>query len=234
MPIRRLRWICRSSSPTPKRAQILRPEAVDTIEWNISKIQAPRVWALGYTGQGVVVGGQDTGYDWDHPALINQYRGWNGVSANHDYNWHDAIHSNAVVSCPANSPVPCDDHSHGTHTMGTMVGDDGGANQIGVAPGAKWIGCRNMNLGVGTPTTYIECYEWFIAPYDLSGNNPDPTKAPDVINNSWACTTGEGCNPNSLLEAVQHVPRRRHPDRALGRQQRVLLQHRGYARGNLR
>ena len=32
-----------------------------TIEWNISHINAPAVWNMGYTGQGVVIGGQDTG-----------------------------------------------------------------------------------------------------------------------------------------------------------------------------
>ena len=48
--------------------------------------------------------------------------------------------------------------------MGTMVGDDGGVNQVGMAPGAKWIGCRNMNVGDGTPATYTECWQWFLAP----------------------------------------------------------------------
>ena len=37
-------------------------------------------------------------------------------------------------------------------------------NQIGVAPGAKWIGCRNMDQGNGTPATYTECFQFFIAP----------------------------------------------------------------------
>ncbi|MBL0027695.1 MAG: S8 family serine peptidase [Rhodanobacteraceae bacterium] len=78
--------------------------------------------------------------------------------------------------------------------MGTMVGNDGGTNQIGVAPDAKWIGCRNMDQGNGTPTTYLECFNWFLAPTDLNGQNPDPSKAPHVINNSWGCPTSEGCN----------------------------------------
>lgn len=183
------------------------------IEWNISQVNAPLVWALGYTGQGVVIGGQDTGYQWDHPALINQYRGWDGVSADHDYNWHDAIHENndhtkAGNPCGFNSPVPCDDNGHGTHTMGTMVGDDGGSNQIGMAPGARWIGCRNMEQGWGKPSTYAECYQWFVAPYPLGGDPllGDPAKAPDVINNSWSCPPNEGCtDPNVLLTVVHNL-----------------------------
>lgn len=161
------------------------------IEWNIVKVNADEVWSLGYTGQGAVVGGQDTGYDWDHPALQDMYRGWNGASASHDYNWHDAIHTDILPtggnSCGYDVPAPCDDDSHGTHTMGTMVGDDGGVNQIGMAPGAKWIGCRNMDDGYGNPTTYSECFEWFIAPTTVAGGSPDPGMAPHVINNSWGC-----------------------------------------------
>jgi serine protease AprX len=77
--------------------------------------------------------------------------------------------------------------------MGTIIGDDGGANQIGVAPGARWIGCRNMEQGAGTPATYSECFQWFMAPTDRQGNNPQPALAPDVINNSWTCPPDEGC-----------------------------------------
>jgi serine protease AprX len=173
------------------------------VEPNLIRVNADDVWALGYTGQGVVVAGQDTGYDWDHPALRNQYRGWNGSTVDHDYNWHDAIHSDGGV-CGANSPEPCDDYGHGTHTMGTIVGDDGGSNRIGMAPGARWIGCRNMDVGYGTPATYIECFEFFLAPYPVDGTpaQGEPTLAPDVVNNSWSCPPSEGCDAGTLEAAV--------------------------------
>lgn len=190
---------------TPLPAPAATTAALEAVEWGIAKVNAPAVWAAGFTGQGIVIGGQDTGYQWDHQALKNQYRGWDGSVADHNYNWHDAIHVGGSI-CGADSPVPCDDHNHGTHTMGTMVGDDGGVNQIGMAPGARWIGCRNMNNGDGTPATYAECYQWFIAPTDLNGDNPDPTKAPHVINNSWGCPASEGCtDPNVLVTVVNNV-----------------------------
>ncbi|MFW6068084.1 MAG: S8 family serine peptidase [Chloroflexota bacterium] len=176
-------------------------ETPATVEPNITKIEAPDVWALGATGQGVVIGGQDTGYDWQHPALRDKYRGWDGVSADHNYNWHDAVHTGGGI-CDADVLEPCDDNGHGTHTMGTMVGDDGGANQIGVAPDAKWIGCRNMDQGNGTPSTYAECFEWFLAPTDLNDENPNPALAPHVINNSWACPPSENCKEPTILQAV--------------------------------
>ena len=189
------------------------PAAVTgTVEWNIAKVHAPAVWALGYTGQGVVIGGQDTGYQWSHAALVGHYRGWNGTNADHNYNWHDAIHTNDSHYGSANpygydTRAPCDDNSHGTHTMGTMVGDDGLGNQIGMAPGAKWIGCRNMDRGWGTPASYTECFQWFLAPTDLNGQNPDPSKAPDVINNSWGCPPEEGAIDPLILQSIVEAVR---------------------------
>ena len=179
-------------------------EAATGVEWGIARTNAPEVWAMGFTGQGIVVGGQDTGVDWTHPAIKNQYRGWNGTTADHDYNWHDAVHS-ASNPCGADTTAPCDDHGHGTHTIGTVVGDDGGTNQIGMAPGARWIACRNMEQGYGTPATYLECFEFFLAPYPI-GSDPsqgDPSKAPDVTNNSWGCPPSEGCSWDTLKSALE-------------------------------
>jgi serine protease AprX len=183
------------------------PLGIDAITWGVDKIKAPMVWAAGHTGKGVVIAGEDTGYQWDHPALKLQYRGWNGSKADHNYSWHDAIHS-PNSSCPADSPQPCDDFGHGTHTAGTFAGDDHGSHQVGVAPGAKWIGCRNMNDGNGTPASYIECMQWMLAPTDLKNKNPDPDRAPDVISNSWTCTVGEGCTVgNEIRQAVANLNR---------------------------
>ena len=194
----------RLEEPLAAGAQ-LAPNQPSGVEWNIQKVSAPEVWAQGFTGQGVVIGGQDTGYAWAHPALKEKYRGWNGTSADHNYNWFDAIASGGG-SCGPKSPEPCDDWDHGTHTMGSMVGDDELGNQVGMAPGARWIGCRNMNVGVGTPETYTKCFQWFIAPTDLNDLNPRPDLAPDVINNSWSCPTSEGCtDPNVLKSVVESV-----------------------------
>jgi len=189
-----------------------------SVEWGIEMIHAPAVWALGYTGQGITVAGADTGYDWAHPALQTHYRGYNNFSgtADHNYNWHDAIHEISPLSgdsipdpannpCGVNAQAPCDDNNHGTHTMGTMVGDDGQGNQIGVAPGAQWVACRNMERGNGQPSTYIECFEWFLAPTDLNGQNADPDKAPHVVNNSWFCSVGEGCTDLAVNELLRQA-----------------------------
>ncbi len=152
-----------------------------------------------------MIAGADTGFRWTHNAVKPHYRGWDGVNANHDYNWHDSIHDSVGNPCGNDSPFPCDDAGHGTHTIGTAIGDDGAGNQIGMAPGAKCIGCRNMDEGAGTPARYIECMEFFLAPYPVAGDpsQGDPSKAPDVTTNSWVCPTDEGCSPDTLQAAVE-------------------------------
>jgi uncharacterized repeat protein (TIGR01451 family) len=63
-----------------------------------------------------------------------------------------------------------------------------------------------MNNGNGTPASYSECYQWFVAPTDLNNNNPNTAMAPHVINNSWSCPPSEGCtDPNVLLTVVQNL-----------------------------
>src|SRR5881398_1518465 len=183
-------------------SDVQRPAAVEP---GINYVHAPQVWALGFTGQNIVVASADTGVRWTHNALKPHYRGWDGQNANHNYNWHDSIHDGIGNPCGIDSPEPCDDNGHGTHTIGTVVGDDGAGNQIGMAPGAKWIGCRNMEQGNGTPARYIECMEFFLAPYPVNGNpnEGDPLKAPDVTSNSWVCPPSEGCSVNTLQAAVE-------------------------------
>src|SRR6266567_2507765 len=188
--------------PEPMEAPI-QPAAPLTIEPGISYTHAPDVWALGFTGQQIVVASADTGVRWTHNALKPHYRGWDGVVADHDYNWHDSIHNSVSNPCGNDSTFPCDDFFHGSHTTGTAIGDDGMGNQIGMAPGAKWIGCRNMDVGNGTPARYIECMQWFLAPTRIGGGDPDPTKAPDITINSWGCPPSEGCAVDTLQAAVE-------------------------------
>ena len=72
----------------------------------------------------MVVAGIDTGVRYTHEVLEPRYRGnLGGGVFSHDYNWLDGVDGSASA--------PSDDHGHGSHTVGTMVGDDGGANQVG-------------------------------------------------------------------------------------------------------
>ncbi len=198
----------RASLPNQSQLPIAQFQAKQALAmpYGITKIRANELWALGVRGAGVVIAGADTGYAWEHPALKHSYRGWNGTVVDHNFSWYDGIRdtalgtaANSTCSGPS-SATACDDNSHGTHTMGTMVGDDLANEQIGVAPDARWIGCRNMNLGNGRPDTYLRCMQWLLAPTDLAGNNPDPSLAPHVVNNSWTCPPSENCTPVDVLQ----------------------------------
>jgi subtilisin family serine protease len=166
--------------PEPVPAQ--EEPRIGAVEWGIDRINAPLVWSeFGVTGEGIVVGSIDTGAQFDHPALVNQYRGnLGGGSFDHNYNWHDP--SNI---CGNPSLVPCDNNGHGTHVTGTMVGDDGGDNQIGVAPGAQWIAAKGCETTGCSQGALLSSGQFILAPTDLNNQNPDPTMRPHVVNNSW-------------------------------------------------
>ncbi|MGB2991883.1 MAG: S8 family serine peptidase [Paenisporosarcina sp.] len=150
-----------------------------TVEWGVERVGAPQVWDMGIDGSGIVVASIDTGVQWDHPALMGKYRGYNPAKPNqpdHLLNWFDAV---------GGVETPYDDLKHGTHTVGTMVGSEpDGSNQIGVAPGAKWIAVKAFSDRGGNDVDLLEAGEWILAPKDAEGN-PHPELAPDVVNNSW-------------------------------------------------
>lgn len=162
-------------NPTDEKAST----SSDDIEWNISRIGAPEVWGRGITGEGIVVANIDSGVIATHPALKAKYRGYdpnNPDVLSHEFNWFDGVFGYAA---------PNDSDGHGTHTMGTMVGQEpDNSNQIGVAPGAKWIAARAFWLGESHDSYIIRSAQWMLAPTDRNGV-PHPEKAPDVINNSW-------------------------------------------------
>ncbi|PWU45677.1 peptidase S8 [Micromonospora sp. S4605] len=149
-------------------------KTVNALEWGIANINADDVWSqYGVKGEGITIANIDTGVQFDHPALVNSYRGNNGDGTfDHNYNWF-----NAAGTCA----TPCDGDGHGTHTMGTMVGSDG-ANQIGVAPEVRWIAANGC---CPSDAALVTSGQWMLEPTDLNGQNPDASKRPNIINNSW-------------------------------------------------
>lgn len=162
--------------------------APETLTWGVQAVHANTAWSGGVFGDGIVVANIDTGVDWTHEALINQYRGGAG---NHDYNWY------MPTSGCAGETEPCDNDSHGSHTMGTMVGSTDPTHPltategIGVAPGAQWIACKGCEGNGCSFEALLACGDWMVAPTDLDGLNPDPTKRPNIINNSWGGGGGD-------------------------------------------
>lgn len=139
-------------------------------EWGVSKVQAPQVWADGNIGQGVLVGSIDTGVRGTHTALSRNFAG--------NYSWFD----------PENQlPEPYDGNGHGTHTMGTIAGAAG----VGVAPGATWMTCKGCRTSQCPESDLLACGQFILCPTDTQGNNPDCSKAPRIVSNSWGGGQGE-------------------------------------------
>ncbi|MGC9393530.1 MAG: S8 family serine peptidase [Anaerolineae bacterium] len=142
--------------------------------WGLTQIRAPEVWStLGISGTDAVVAIMDTGVDMLHPALSSNYRGNLGHGLlDHAHSWYDAVNEGLY---------PYDDYGHGTHVAGTAVGQSTSAGNIGVAPGAKWIGVKVLSgEGFGYDSWIHAGFQWLLAP------GGDPALAPDVVNNSWS------------------------------------------------
>ncbi|MGB9722905.1 MAG: S8 family serine peptidase, partial [Chloroflexia bacterium] len=152
--------------------------APQALAWGIVDTHADDFWTqFGVQGDGIVVANIDTGVQWNHPALDQAYKcpGNPGNSAC----WYD----------PSNicGGTPCDNNGHGTHTMGTMVGDDDPTLtwQAGMAPNAQWIACKGCESSSCSTFALNACADWILAPGGSSANRPH------VVNNSWG---GPGCD----------------------------------------
>jgi subtilisin family serine protease len=163
------------------------------LAWGVDEMDAELVWEeFGVTGEGIIVGGADSGVDWTHPALEGSYIGSEG---SHDYTWLDPWDD---------TQEPTDTNGHGTHTMGTVLGQDG----IGVAPGARWIACRNLGRNLGNPAYYLDCMQFLFAPHPQDGDpftEGDPARGAHVTNNSWGCPPEEGCDGVTMAIGVEHL-----------------------------
>ncbi|TMW69605.1 hypothetical protein Poli38472_001761 [Pythium oligandrum] len=158
------------------------PAAINTtVEWGLEIMQAPGVWATGNTGEGVVVGTIDAGVRCSHEALKNNFRG--------DYGWFD----------PESKTGPRDVTGQGTHTIGTIVG----ANGISVAPGPTWIACKGCREIACLYTDVMKCFQFMACPTDMTGANPDCSKAPHVVNNSWSGGKGGSTLYSSAVAALR-------------------------------
>ncbi|MBK3494777.1 S8 family serine peptidase [Viridibacillus sp. YIM B01967] len=168
---------------TKTKNEVVPKAKTASVEWNVERVKAPKVWEKGIDGAGTVVASIDTGVQWDHPALKQKYRGFNTSTGqvSHDFNWFDAT---------SGRNTPFDDVGHGTHVTGTMVGGEpNGANQVGVAPGAKYISVKAFTSTGGEDTDLLAAAQWILAPTDSNGN-ARVDMAPDIVNNSWGGGAG--------------------------------------------
>jgi subtilisin len=113
-----------------------------TVDWGVSKIDAPGAWALGFRGQGIKVGIFDSGIDVDHPDLAVA----GGIDLVGDGNGLD------------------DCNGHGTHVAGIVAARDGSKHTVGVAPSALLYSMRFADCAWAGATLekMITAVEWAI------------------------------------------------------------------------
>lgn len=146
-------------------------------EIGLRTVKAPSLWRRDYTGRGRLGMNSDSGVNRLHPALNSRWRG-NFVPANQA--WFG----------PGTLPTDCDASSHGTHTMGTMVGLQMNTfDTIGLAINAQWIAAGSLCAGSAGTTA---AFQWALNP---DGDTSTASDVPDVINNSWGGSQGTSqCN----------------------------------------
>jgi subtilisin family serine protease len=132
----------------PFSVEEAKDEGTREITYNVLKVNAPDVWALGFTGEGIVVAVLDTGVNYNHNDLSNNmwthpdfpYHGWNFTN---------------------NTNNPMDFHGHGTHCAGTVAGDGTSGSQTGIAPGAKIMALQVLtSSGGGTESGVWDAIEF--------------------------------------------------------------------------
>jgi bacillopeptidase F len=163
---------------TVKPAEILQGEtsnskSIGGIEPGLAAINAPALWAMGYTGKGRKYLNYDTGMWTDHPALADA---WLGNYQPLSQAWYGV-----------DSPTPIDkDGAHGTHTAGTVLGLDPATNDtIGVAFNAYVMVTDPIVTSaadIKPLPEYIDVFEFALNP---DGDTTTTNDIPDAINNSW-------------------------------------------------
>ncbi len=158
-------------------------KSVNGIEPGLVAVNAPALWAMGYTGRGLISFTLDTGVWPDHPSLGGRFIG-NNYSMNRAWLGFD-------------SKYPADKgNSHGTHVTGTSLGLDKATNDtIGVAYNAYFMASDPVATSLATVkpiSAFVEAFEWSMNP---DGDVNTTHDIPEVINNSW----GYGIPTDTML-----------------------------------
>ena len=143
--------------------------------WGVKHISAGAAHAAGHTGDGVKVAVLDSGVNFNHFDLSDNF----DFSANelgYDFVSDDFF--------------PEDVYGHGTHVAGTLAAASNGFGIVGVAPDVQMIDLRVLDEnGFGTASRIIEALQWI-----QNYNAAHPDSPIRITNNSY----GTGSNSSQL------------------------------------
>jgi major intracellular serine protease len=148
------------------------------IPYGVEQLQAPKIWAQGEKGSGIVVAVLDTGIDMFHPDLkdnIIDGRNFTNEGCKDDYQ---------------------DLNGHGTHCAGTIAGIENDSGVVGVAPEAKLlIGKVLDSNGSGSYSSIIDGIKWAT---NWKGKNGEKTR---IISMSLGGSYNDKNLEKAILEA---------------------------------
>lgn len=118
--------------------------------WGVSRIGADLAAQAGFTGAGIKVAVLDTGIDYNHPDLKDNYRGGYNFVYDNDDPFDDSM----------SAYVPT---GHGTHVAGIIGARNNGTGVVGVAPEVSLYAVKVLNAGLaGDVSDIIAGIEWAI------------------------------------------------------------------------
>ncbi|MDP2666345.1 MAG: DUF2341 domain-containing protein [Candidatus Diapherotrites archaeon] len=149
------------------------------LDSSVDQINAPVMWAEGYTGLGIEVAVLDTGIAGQHPMLVNK----------------------VVRTINLTNDPNGDAAGHGTHVAGIIAGKRNGLNTYdGVAPDAFLWDVKVLgDTGIGYESDILAGIEFALDP----DSNPTTLDGADILNLSFG---GPYTSPNSpLLVKIQEA-----------------------------
>lgn len=214
-------------------------------------MNADDVWALGNRGWGVRVANADDGFWWKHPDLVKGV--WQNLGEDANHNGMTVIWATGTGSTfDAGDVNGVDDDgngkvddligwdfttnnynittaSHGSATLGHVIGDGTGGTATGVAPWAKCILMRNnsgeaqqiaafqyaLQMGADVVTSSLS-FKWYFSPkpnYSLVRLTTDMSLAAGMVHSNSTSNDGNSVGiPLNISTAGCNPAPWRHPD----------------------
>ncbi|MFO8051784.1 MAG: S8 family serine peptidase [Thermoplasmatota archaeon] len=166
--------------------------SAETLPWGVDRIDAEKVWGSGDGSTSVTTGANaggnaivavvDTGIDYTHPDLKDNYLG------GYDFANGDSD--------------PLDDNGHGTHVSGTIAAKDNTEGVIGVAPEAGLYALKALDKkGSGYVSDIVDAILWAAKGPDGTVDTSDDA---DVVSLSLGGSSGTTAFKDALDYAYGH------------------------------
>ncbi|TMW55240.1 hypothetical protein Poli38472_013131 [Pythium oligandrum] len=156
----------------------------DEPQKNIRLLHAPELWKKGVEGEGVTIASIDSGVRYTHDALYQTFRGRvsKAMASERRVTFDYSFWFPSGTDVNKETPDTADEVGHGTHTVGTAVGQLG----IGVAPKATWIAARAFDLhGAVKKSDFLLATQWVLCPTKVDGSHKNCSLGADVITGSF-------------------------------------------------